>query len=574
MNHLIHIDADWRSLFHYGEELCGDRVMMRRNDEVFVMVLADGLGSGVKANILSTLTSTIISQMIFEGLTLHEAVETIASTLPVCADREVAYSTFTILKINYCTSKAYLAQYDKNKTFISRGTYVASGTALASNCYYVRICQPSNPQLADQKRAVTFDAVLTAQTIDDYAEIAVIKSQAEIDANTTVLSDITKELSTLNKLDMNTIKVGYLLDENGELATGTDVFSSEFIKCEPESVIRLYRLLTSGTVQSNTIMYLCQYNENKRFISRTAWANGAGNTTLASNCYYVRVTLGTSMLTDQVICITFNQIVSRATLSPHYSGMGIVSANGQTKLKVMTYNIGRYSYGVSPYYIDSDYDEKVANYKKFFAEQRCDIIGIEENNIFLDAVSGGNHITNELYSYLYPYFADEGNGVSLKSKYPIYAQGISQFSSSGRQYVYGTINIDGKEIFLMTVHLTPNAGETQDSLRAQEVQEILSIVSAKKYFIVFGDFNAQTVAFYDSFTSAGCKIANGGYLPFEWTYSYNPEDFSSDTPTTGIRYFDNIVTSANITIDYSGRLNVYADLSSDHIPFVAYLTIN
>ena len=120
MNHLIHIDADWRSLFHYGEELCGDRVMMRRNDEVFVMVLADGLGSGVKANILSTLTSTIISELIFERLSLHEAVETIASTLPVCADREVAYSTFTILKINYFTSKAYLAQYDNPLTVFIR----------------------------------------------------------------------------------------------------------------------------------------------------------------------------------------------------------------------------------------------------------------------------------------------------------------------------------------------------------------------------------------------------------------------------------------------------------------------
>ena len=468
----------------------------------------------------------------------------------------------------------YLAQYDKSKTFISRGTYVASGTALESNCYYVRICQPSSPQLTDKKRAVTFDAVLTAQTIDDFAEIAVITSQAEIDANTTILSDITKELSTINKLDMNTIKVGYLLDADGELATGTDVFSSEFIKCEPESVIRLYRLLAGGGVQSNTIMYLCQYDENKRFISRTAWANGAGNTTLASNCHYIRVTLATSVLTDQVTCITFDEAVSRATLSPHYSGRGLVSANGQTKLKVMTYNIGRYSYGVSPYYISSDYDEKVANYKKFFAEQRCDIIGIEENNIFLDAVSGGSHPTNEVFTYLYPYFADEGNGVSLKSKYPMYGQGMDQFTASSRAYVYGTINVDGKEIFLLTVHLTPNAGSTQDELRSQEVAEILDLIKEKEYFIIFGDFNAQTTSFYDAFLNAGCKIANGGYLPFEWTYSFAPDDYSADTPSTNIRYFDNIVTSKNITIDFSQRLNVYADLSSDHIPFVAWLTLN
>lgn len=119
MSALIHVDAAWRSLFHYGEELCGDRVMIRRNEKSFVMVLADGLGSGVKANILSTLTSTIISEMIFEGLPLYEAVETIAATLPVCADREVAYSTFTILQVDY-SGKARLAQYDNPMAVIIR----------------------------------------------------------------------------------------------------------------------------------------------------------------------------------------------------------------------------------------------------------------------------------------------------------------------------------------------------------------------------------------------------------------------------------------------------------------------
>ncbi len=111
MNEKIHVDADWRSLFHFGEELCGDRVMIRQSDDCFVLVLADGLGSGVKANILSTLTGTIISEMIFEGLSLDEAVETIAATLPVCSEREVAYSTFTILQVFY-DGHAHLAQYD------------------------------------------------------------------------------------------------------------------------------------------------------------------------------------------------------------------------------------------------------------------------------------------------------------------------------------------------------------------------------------------------------------------------------------------------------------------------------
>lgn len=115
----VHIDSFWRSLNKNKEELCGDRVMEKHNEECYVMVLADGLGSGVKANILSTLTSTIISEMIFRGMPLQDAVETIAATLPTCRERGVAYSTFTIIQIFY-DGRAYLAQFDNPTCVIIR----------------------------------------------------------------------------------------------------------------------------------------------------------------------------------------------------------------------------------------------------------------------------------------------------------------------------------------------------------------------------------------------------------------------------------------------------------------------
>ncbi|MCR5229395.1 MAG: serine/threonine-protein phosphatase [Solobacterium sp.] len=119
-NEKIYIDAYWRSLNKHNEELCGDRVQIRHNDKGLVMVLADGLGSGVKANILSTLTSTIISEMIFSGMPLEEAVDTITATLPVCSERGVAYSTFTIIQI-FFDGNVYIAQFDNPSTVIIRG---------------------------------------------------------------------------------------------------------------------------------------------------------------------------------------------------------------------------------------------------------------------------------------------------------------------------------------------------------------------------------------------------------------------------------------------------------------------
>ena len=81
------------------------------------------------------------------------------------------------------------------------------------------------------------------------------------------------------------------------------------------------------------------------------------------------------------------------------------------------------------------------------------------------------------------------------------------------------------------------------------------------------------VNLYKIFTDANYKLANGGYLPIEWTYSFVPADFDTDTPSDRIRYFDNIIVSNNIIIENSTRLNVYHDLSSDHIPFIADLLI-
>ncbi len=113
-------DIGWKSINHYGEQLCGDHVeIVEQNENSTVIVLADGLGSGVKASILSTLTSKIISTMMASGLPIEECVSTIAATLPVCSVRGVAYSTFTIL--HFLNNEiAEIIQYDNPQAIVLR----------------------------------------------------------------------------------------------------------------------------------------------------------------------------------------------------------------------------------------------------------------------------------------------------------------------------------------------------------------------------------------------------------------------------------------------------------------------
>lgn len=119
MNNLC-TDVGYRSLNKFGEQLCGDMVKYLTPDEnTEIIVLADGLGSGVKASILSTLTSTIISTMMAQSMPIEECVNTIASTLPVCKVRGIAYSTFTILKI-IDNSEAEIIQYDNPHVILLR----------------------------------------------------------------------------------------------------------------------------------------------------------------------------------------------------------------------------------------------------------------------------------------------------------------------------------------------------------------------------------------------------------------------------------------------------------------------
>jgi len=115
----VRTELYWESANKYGEELCGDKVEAVQSPEETIMVMADGLGSGVKANILSTLTTKIALTMLRQGSSIEETVKTIMATLPICKIRKIAYSTFTIIRVD-SAGNCYIAEYGNPSVILLR----------------------------------------------------------------------------------------------------------------------------------------------------------------------------------------------------------------------------------------------------------------------------------------------------------------------------------------------------------------------------------------------------------------------------------------------------------------------
>ncbi|HOM71530.1 MAG TPA: SpoIIE family protein phosphatase [Armatimonadota bacterium] len=105
------VDVAVRQFSKKGEDIYGDAVKVSQTPDSTIIVMSDGLGSGVKANVLATLTVELASGLFQGDLSLHEIIETLIATLPVCKWRNIAYSTFSIVRI-YDTGHVTVAEYD------------------------------------------------------------------------------------------------------------------------------------------------------------------------------------------------------------------------------------------------------------------------------------------------------------------------------------------------------------------------------------------------------------------------------------------------------------------------------
>lgn len=117
----LYIEVEAKQTNYHGEKICGDVFLKKRikEDKRIIVVLSDGMGHGVKANILATLTSTMALNFTVEHRRPERIAEIIMNTLPVCSERQVSYATFTVVDLEI-DGRVHLLEYDNPAAMVFR----------------------------------------------------------------------------------------------------------------------------------------------------------------------------------------------------------------------------------------------------------------------------------------------------------------------------------------------------------------------------------------------------------------------------------------------------------------------
>ena len=321
------------------------------------------------------------------------------------------------------------------------------------------------------------------------------------------------------------------------------------------------------TPKNNFIYHLLCYDSNKNYIGRYGgqyWSVykvfTLYNETKYATTKYIRMLLGTEAGIQLKLTDTNNVGLFNGTL--------VDDSFKSYNLRVMTMNVGRYSWGRSPYYLtEEQYQKYYMNYRKFLGKYNCDILCLQENGEYMD-IDHQHNSNNVLYNALYPYSIDYGYTTSVKSRIKFNKSGNGLLSNN-RWYSYCVININNRDIIILSAHLSVD----DVTKRAQEMNDILNIINDYNYAIIGMDSNIQAFSEINVLTNAGLKAANGGYFGWIPTYYNDPADYNRDEPIGQPYYLDNIFTKGNIIINNINVINEYNELTTDHLPVVTELTI-
>lgn len=145
------IEVAHYQLYKSGQGAGGDSFLSQKNDSDgrVITVLSDGLGSGIKAGVLSTLTATMAMKFVASDIPIQRAAEIIMTTLPVCKERGISYATFTLVDIEP-NSTVKIMEYDNPGYVLVRQDTVIEPI---KNCAAI---ERKNRKTAPQREAVVY----------------------------------------------------------------------------------------------------------------------------------------------------------------------------------------------------------------------------------------------------------------------------------------------------------------------------------------------------------------------------------------------------------------------------------
>jgi hypothetical protein len=120
------VEAEYFQLCKHKQNAPGDVFVSQKNpsDGRIVITLSDGLGSGIKAGVLATLTATMATKFILSNIPIERASERIMNSLPVCSERGISYATFTLVDIAPDASIKIMEYDNPPYTFIRNNTVI------------------------------------------------------------------------------------------------------------------------------------------------------------------------------------------------------------------------------------------------------------------------------------------------------------------------------------------------------------------------------------------------------------------------------------------------------------------
>lgn len=111
---------------HESEKICGDVFLSKRipDENRVLCVLSDGMGHGVRANVLATLTATISLNFSLSHKEAGAIAGILMKALPTDSELGLSYATYTIVDVSMSNERVSILEYDNPQTIILRGNRI------------------------------------------------------------------------------------------------------------------------------------------------------------------------------------------------------------------------------------------------------------------------------------------------------------------------------------------------------------------------------------------------------------------------------------------------------------------